>query len=87
MGKRSAKERPSLDCPECSEPLIPAHGRGRFDRDGNEIMHADECRCRWCDWWWTGGDAPVACACGALVGVDADDGVAFAVIVKPEATP
>jgi hypothetical protein len=74
----SIGERPSLSCPACDVPLIPAEGRGRIDRDGNDIVHADDCRCRWCGWlWWEEVD-PVECACGAQVYVVIDDAIAFA---------
>jgi hypothetical protein len=73
----SKNVRPSLSCPECGVDLIPAHGRGRYDRDGNDIWHADACRCRWCSWWWSDGEAPVTCACGANVRVVCDDGHAW----------
>lgn len=75
--------RPSLACPECSVPLIPAHGRGRIDRDDNEVPHADACRCRWCGWWWMDGEPPVTCTCGAVVRVIAEDGHAYASTVTP----
>jgi hypothetical protein len=75
-------ERPSLACPECGIDLIPAHGRGRFDRDGNEIVHRDECRCRWCDWWWYEDEDPVTCACGAVVGVSVDDDHAYTKLIS-----
>ena len=70
--------RPSLKCPECSAPLIPAHGRGRYDQDGNYIEHRDGCRCHWCGWMWFDDADPVTCACGAVVGVNTDDGYAYA---------
>lgn len=67
--------RPALSCPECgADGLIPAHGRGRTDRDGNDITHADACRCRWCWWIWWDDREPVRCECGALVRVVCDDG-------------
>lgn len=75
--------RPMLDCPTCGEPLIAAHGRGRFDEDGNIIAHRTACRCRWCNWIWYDDEPPVDCSCGARVGVDVDDGSAFAVEVGP----
>lgn len=78
-----AKDRPSLDCPECGVPLIPAHGRGRYDRDGNEVTHDDACRCRWCDWWWWDDGEPVTCACGAVVMVREEDGTAYATTGEP----
>ena len=69
---------PWLGCPECGEPAVEAHGRGRYDADGNYIEHRDGCRCAWCDWMWFDDRAPVACRCGALVGVVIDDGHAYA---------
>lgn len=75
--------RPALSCPECgADGLIPADGRGRYDRDGNDIAHRDECRCRWCDWWWWNHPEPVTCACGARVIVDVDDGTARAAVQR-----
>lgn len=76
------RQRPSLDCPECGVALIPAHGRGRHDYNGDEIMHADACRCRWCDWWWYDDGTPYACACGASVVVKEDGGSVSASTVE-----
>lgn len=76
------KGRPSLNCPSCDVALIPAHGRGRTDRDGNDVWHPDACCCRWCDWWWWDDIDPVTCACGAFVYVEVDDGHAFAKLQK-----
>lgn len=70
--------RPSLDCPECSTPLIPAHGRGRTDEDGNYVEHRDGCRCHWCGWIWLDDADPVTCACGAIVVVAVDEEYAYA---------
>lgn len=68
---------PSLECPECREPLVPAETRGRTDSDGNFIDHGLTCRCRWCDWrWWDDGVTVYACPCGAKSRVDCDDDVA-----------
>lgn len=78
---------PYLDCPECSEPLFPATRRGRHDEDRNFIRHRDECRCRWCQWIWFDNVAPVTCACGAVVGIDCEDGDATAKLIKPMARP
>lgn len=64
---------PCLNCPECGRPAISAHGRGRYDKDGNDIPHKDECRCRWCNWWWYSDMDPVVCVCGARIKVMADD--------------
>lgn len=75
--------RPMLACPECGVDLIPAHGRGRHDKDGNHITHRDECRCRWCDWYWYDDAEPVKCACGVVVKVDTDDDHAFARELRP----
>lgn len=72
-------DRPALSCPECgAADLIPAHGRGRLDRDGNDIVHGGGCRCRWCQWMWWDDRDPVRCQCGALVRVSVDDGHAYA---------
>lgn len=60
---------PKLKCPECGDPLVSAHGRGRYDADGNYIEHRHGCRCRYCDWMWFDDAKPVRCECGALVGV------------------
>lgn len=68
---------PKLGCPRCGEPLIAAHGRGRYDRDGNYIEHRDGCRCAWCGWMWFDDAAPVRCECGAAVRVDVDDDHAY----------
>lgn len=73
------RTRPALACPECGEEgVIPAHGRGRNDRDGNEVWHRDTCRCRWCTWWWSDDADPVVCQCGAAIGVVVDDDHAYA---------
>ena len=79
---RSRIAAPLLACPECGEPLIPAHGRGRYDRDGNYIEHRDGCRCPWCQWMWFDDADPVRCACGALVVVEIDDDAAYATTAK-----
>jgi hypothetical protein len=83
--KRKVREgRRALSCPECGvDALIPAHGRGRVSRDGNEVAHSDACRCRWCDWMWWDDAPPVTCACGAVVRVVVDDGYAYAQAVSP----
>lgn len=79
--KRQPGLRDRLRCPECNTCCVPAHDRGRRDRDGNWISHGLACRCRWCDWWWWDDEEPVKCSgCGALVAVECDDGVAFAVV-------
>lgn len=80
--KKPTNERPSLACPECGVPLIPAHGRGRVDRDGDDIPHGGACRCRWCGWMWWDDRGPTRCACGALVRVKVDDGHAYASTVE-----
>lgn len=67
-----------LDCPECCAPLIPAHGRGRFDEDGEFVEHREGCRCPWCDWAWFDDQDPVTCACGVAVVVKCDDQYAYA---------
>lgn len=72
---------PKLDCPECGEGLIPAHGRGLHDEDGNYVEHRDGCRCHWCDWVWFDDAAPMQCACGAVCRVHCDDDHAFATVV------
>ena len=77
-----AKDRPCLSCPECGADLLPARCRGRVDRDGNEIVHRAECRCRWCDWMWWDDEAPTRCECGELVRVSVDDGHAYAETVR-----
>ena len=71
-------DRPFLGCPECGEPLIPAHGRGRSNVDCEPIEHRDECRCRWCEWIWYDDRPPVTCACGAVAKVYIDDHAAYA---------
>lgn len=73
---------PVLNCPDCGEPLISAHGRGRFDEDGNFIEHRGSCRCPWCGWMWFDDQEPVVCACGSVVGVNCDDDHAYAVVLK-----
>lgn len=78
--------RPFLECPECDAPLVLAWGRGRIDRDGNEILHRETCRCRWCRWWWRADQDPVTCACGYVGRVDADEGHAFLVDARKGAT-
>jgi hypothetical protein len=80
-------DRPKLDCPECGVPLIPAHGRGRFNDDGEYVVHRDGCRCHWCQWVWFDDMDPVKCACGAAVVVDIDDKSASAKFVRFETTP
>jgi hypothetical protein len=81
-------ERPALSCPSCgASGLIPAHGRGRYDRDGNDIRHQDTCRCRWCGWWWTDDQAPVTCSCGARVRVIVDGTHAYADEAEAVAQP
>lgn len=69
--------RPYLPCHECGEPLAPAEGRGRVDRDGNEIPHRDECRCRWCDWRWHEPGPVYVCQCGARSRVCCDEDHAY----------
>lgn len=76
------RSRAFLDCPECSTPLIPAHGRGRHDQDGNYVEHRDGCRCPWCDWAWFDDADPVTCACGAVVGVKVDEDYAYATMIE-----
>lgn len=78
-----------LDCPECSTPLIPAHGRGRYDEDGDYVEHRDGCRCPWCDWTWFDDADPVTCACGAVVGVKCDEeyAYAYATVIEKKGTP
>jgi len=73
---------PKLDCTECGTALIPPHGRGRHDRDGNYVGHRSTCRCRWCGWIWFDDAEPVTCECGATVRVECDDGHAFAATVR-----
>ena len=77
----------SLDCPECGEPLAPAEGRGRTDRDGNEVRHRDDCRCRWCDWRWYEPGPVYVCPCGTRARVSCDDGTAYLTEIEPEVTP
>lgn len=72
---------PFLDCPMCSEPLIPAHGRGRRDEDENLVRHRDNCNCRWCDWIWFEEETPVKCECGTSARVRCDDSHAYVVKV------
>ncbi len=74
----SKAKSPWLDCPQCGVPVIEAHGRGKYDSDGNYCEHRDGCRCAWCDWMWFDDCDPVACKCGALIGVHIDDGHAYA---------
>lgn len=71
-----------LACPECGVALIPAHGRGRYDREGNYIEHREGCRCAWCGWMWFDDRPPVTCACGAVVRVEVDDVYAHAKLVS-----
>ena len=71
-----------LRCPECGVNLIEAHGRGRYDGDGEYVAHRDGCRCPWCEWMWFDDRDPVTCACGAVVGVDADDSHAYAKTIE-----
>ncbi len=70
---------PKLKCPECGVPLVEASGRGCYDEDGNYGEHRLGCRCPWCSWMWFDDQPEVACECGALVGVEVDDGTAYAV--------
>lgn len=74
---------PYLDCPKCGESLFQSTERGRHDEHGNYIGHRLECRCRWCGWIWFSDAAPVTCTCGAVVGVDIDDGTAYAILIPP----
>lgn len=76
-------ERPFLDCPNCGKPLIPAHGRGRFDRDGNWRSHRDDCQCAHCDWIWWDMTPAVPCKCGAVARVHVDDDNASAEEIEP----
>lgn len=69
---------PSLCCPGCGQPLIPAQERGRHDADGNYNQHRADCRCRWCEWIWFDDAPPVACACGTVAVVGIDDRHAYA---------
>ena len=80
-------ERPTLSCPSCGDDIIPAHGRGRVDRDGNDISHADACRCRWCRWLWYEGEPAVACSCGARVVVEVEDRHAYASLAPSTPEP
>ena len=66
--------RPHLSCAECGAAAIPAAGRGRYDCDGNEVRHRDECRCRWCAWWWTDDQRATCPECGTPLRVIVDDG-------------
>lgn len=72
-------DRAILDCPECGAPLVPAHGRGVHDSDGDFSEHGEGCGCPYCDWVWFDGREPVTCACGALVGIEIDDDRAYTV--------
>ena len=76
--------RPYLGCADCGEPLFPATTRGRFDRDGNYIQHADSCCCRWCEWLWLEDAVPVRCDCGAHCTVEVDEDRAYAHLVAVE---
>lgn len=78
MSRAQTKEAAALPCVACHAPLILPIGRGRSDDEGNEVRHADHCRCRWCDWWWVEDDTPIKCECGAFVAVSCEDGVAMA---------
>lgn len=82
-----ADDTPYLPCPECGEDLAPAYGRGRHDRDGNEIWHRDACRCRWCEWWWS-DDGPVhlCVRCRTRSRVDVDDDNVYMRAVKAGAS-
>lgn len=73
----TAPDPPSLPCPSCGEPLAPAEGRGRTDRDGNEVEHRISCRCHWCDWRWYDDGTIYACPCGARARVNCDDEHAY----------
>lgn len=66
-----------LECPACNQPAIPAHGRGRLDRDGNYVEHRDGCRCPHCDWMWFDDRGPVTCSCGVKLTVEVDDSHAY----------
>ena len=70
-------EPPRLRCPECGAACLTATHRGRHDDDENYIAHRDDCRCRWCDWMW-GDDQRERCECGVMLGVEDDDGRAYA---------
>lgn len=74
----STDDPPKLACPSCGTGLIPPHGRGRYDDDGNYIEHRDGCRCPWCEWMWFDDTDPVHCECGAHVLVRVDDDHAYA---------
>lgn len=75
-----------LNCPECGDPLIAAHGRGRYDKEGNFVEHRESCRCPHCEWVWFDDAEPVGCPCGALVRVVEDDGYAYAQTVERRRT-
>lgn len=74
--------RPFLPCPDCGADLIPATGRGRINKDGEEVRHRDACRCAWCEWWWDESHDIFACKCGSISRVSCEDSLAFAVTVK-----
>lgn len=74
---------PKLDCPSCGVGLIPAHGCGRYDENGNFLEHRNGCQCPWCEWMWSDDADPVTCGCGAVVGVRIEDETACAVEVQP----
>lgn len=76
-GTDAAGAVPKLDCPSCGVPLVPAHSRGAYDRDGNYVQHSETCRCSNCRWMWFDDAEAVACACGARVLVEVDDENAF----------
>lgn len=73
---------PKLPCPECGHPAIAAHGRGRYDSDGNYCEHRDGCRCHWCSWMWFDDADPVRCACGVLLKISVDDDAAYVTQVE-----
>jgi hypothetical protein len=69
---------PSLDCPECGVPLIPATGRGYYDEDGEYCEHREGCECHRCEWMWFDDTDPTSCTCGAKVLIRIDDQHAYA---------
>lgn len=79
----TAPDPPSLPCPACGAPLAPAEGRGRTDRDGNEVEHRISCRCHWCDWRWYDDGTVYTCPCGARARVNCDHEHAYLTEVTP----
>lgn len=77
-------KRPSLPCPDCGDPLIPADERGFHNDNGDYIEHPKGCECNLCEWiWWEDGQQH-RCQCGTAAVVRCDDDRAYASAVEEE---